>query len=133
MNQALSSATTAYGFERGLVDVQYRAAGASEALPERAQLDPAELLQAPPLAGLLGGGLQARLESALGPTVPDRALLRPAPFTAALTEARDALREAARGRDPGQARALDAARRLLDDELALRDLAAMYRGALQQG
>jgi hypothetical protein len=120
-----------YSFDRGLVDVQFRSA--EPALPaKREQLDPSESLSSPLQALLQGSGLQQRIETALQPPLAERSLLRPGPFTAALIEARDAFR-AASSADPAQAKLLDAARRTLDEELGLRELAAMYRGVLQQG
>ena len=121
--------------DRGLTGISHAAAQPGLALPAQRQLDPAESLAAQHLDAMLGPrGLAAELESALVPEVSDRGLLLPGAFRSALLSARDALLQAAgRGADAAGQRLLQRAARALDEDLALRDLAAMYRGVLHQG
>lgn len=124
MNDA---ALQALRFDRGLTEVLHT--GVQPALPSQRQLEPAEALAAQHLAALLAPrGLAAELEAALVPAVDDRALLLPGAFRQALEGARAALAQAA-----AADAALQPALGALDDELALRELAAMYRGVLHQG
>lgn len=117
-------------FERGLTEVLHGAAGTAPQLPAQRQLDPAEALAARHLQALLApAGLAGELEAALAPMVDDRALLLPGAFRQALDEARALLARAAAGGDLRLQQALAA----LDEDLALRELAAMYRGVLHQG
>jgi hypothetical protein len=121
--------------DRGLTEILHAGTQGAPALPQQHQLDPAESLAAPALDTMLGpAGLDAELEAALTPNVDDRALLLPAAFRGALEQARASLAQAAtQAAEPALQRLLQAAVRTLDDDLALRDLAAMYRGLLHQG
>lgn len=121
--------------DRGLTEILHAGLQGAPALPLQHQLDPAESLAAQALDGMLGpAGLDAELEVALAPAVDDRALLLPVAFRAALEQARSGLAQAAaQAAEPALQRLLQAAVRALDDDLALRDLAAMYRGLLHQG
>lgn len=76
--------------------------------------------------------LEDALDNAMRPTVEHRELLSPGAFRDALDRAHDELRTLAGEDEPG-ARTLNRCARLLKDEFELRDLLAMYRGALFQG
>ena len=120
--------------DRGLTEVLHGGAPAGPAMPAQRQLVPAESLAAQHLAALLAPrSLAAELEAALQPPVDDRALLLPGAFRGALEAARDELAQAATTADAAARRLLNDALRALDDDLALRDLATMYRGVLHQG
>lgn len=121
--------------DRGLTEILQGPSARPAALPGQQQLDPAESLARQQLDELLAPrGLAARLEAALVPQVADRALLLPGAFRAALEQARATLLQAAARRSDAQdRRSLRRAARVLDEDLALRDLAAMYRNVLHQG
>jgi len=121
--------------DRGLTEILQGPSAQPAALPGQQQLDPAESLARQQLDELLAPrGLAARLEAALVPQVADRALLLPGAFRAALEQARATLQQAAARRsDPQDQRSLRRAARALDEDLALRDLAVMYRNVLHQG
>jgi hypothetical protein len=121
--------------DRGLTQILQGPSAQPSALPGQQQLDPAESLARQQLDELLAPrGLAARLEAALVPQVADRSLLLPGAFRAALEQARAALQQAASRRSaPQDQRALRLAARVLDEDLSLRDLAAMYRNVLHQG
>lgn len=122
-------------FDRGITEILQGPSAQPASLPAQHQLDPAESLARQQLEDLLAPrGLAATLEAALVPQVIDRALLLPGAFRAALEQARAALQQAATRRtDPTDQRALQRAARALDEDLALRDLASMYRNVLHQG
>lgn len=124
----------ALAFDRGLVEVSHLHSGVDGALPQPRQLDPAEALAEPQLEALLAArGFDAMLEQALLPVPQQRALLLPLAFRHALEDARDAVRAAIPAAAPATARVLARAERALNEDLALRDLAQMYRSVLVQG
>ena len=121
-------------FDRGLVEVSHLRGGFDTALPQPRQLDPAEALAEPQLEALLAArGFDALLEQALLPVPQQRALLLPLSFRHALEDARDAVHAAIPAAAPATARLLARAERALNEDLALRDLAQMYRSVLVQG
>lgn len=121
-----------FAFDRGL-DRIIHGDSAAPALPQQHELAPSELEGVGQLERLFEQrSLEDRLEAAVRPEVSDRDLLLPAAFRAALDRALGTLRDAAEHR-PDDARVLNRAARLLKEETDLRDLVAMYRGALYQG
>lgn len=130
MNHALHSLR----LDRGLTEILHGGPQPGPALPSQRQLDPAESLAAQHLEALLSPrGLAAELDAALAPQVDDRALLLPGAFRSALEGARAVIGQAAQAADGPAQQLLQRAARALDEDLALRDLAAMYRGVLHQG
>jgi hypothetical protein len=122
--------------DRGLVQITHTRHEAMPSMPAQQQLDPAEALASTQIEHMLQPqGLHALIEAALHPQVRDRALLLPGLFRNALEAARDALRDGAKRQASGssQAKLLARAQRALEDDLALRDLAQMYRSVLHQG
>jgi type III secretion protein X len=119
--------------DRGLVQISHTRGGATPQMPQQQQLDPAQSLAGGQLDALLNAqGLGWVLESALHPPLRDRSLLLPGYFRHALEAARDAMRQAIQ-RQPALAKPLSPALRALEEDLALRDLAQMYRSVLHQG
>lgn len=117
--------------DRGLTEILPGQGEAAPALPASRPLDPPDAASAHRLESLLAPrGLAGELEAALVPDIDDRSLLLPGPFRRALDDARALLARSAGGEDGG---ALAQALRIVDEDLALRDLAAMYRGLLVQG
>lgn len=76
--------------------------------------------------------LENVLEDSVRPKVENRDILGPTAFCAALDKAHKTLHKLAE-QDEGNSRILNRCARLLKDEFELRDLIAMYRGALYQG
>ncbi|MHA3904759.1 type III secretion apparatus assembly protein SctX [Castellaniella sp. WN] len=101
-------------------------------LPERRNLAPSDDPALAQLDQLLDKpNIQRFLEEALRPDISDRDLLMPSQFAEALREALKALARLAE--NGGDSRTLNRAVRLLKEETNLRELVAMYRGALYQG
>lgn len=121
-------------FDRGLVEVSHLRGGFDAALPLPRQLDPAEALAEPQLEALLAArGFDAGAEQAL---LPVPAAARAAAAAGLSPCAGGRARRGARGHPGGRTgHGPDAARaeRALNEDLALRDLAQMYRSVLVQG
>ncbi|RYX93974.1 MAG: hypothetical protein EOO28_16450 [Comamonadaceae bacterium] len=76
--------------------------------------------------------LEDYISSVLAPQINEPSLMLPNRFNNALRAAMEEL-EAASEEDPRNGRILQRARRLLDDQVSLRDLVHMYRQALLKG
>ena len=76
--------------------------------------------------------LEDYIASALAPLINEPSLMLPNRFNNALRAAMDEL-DAVAEEDPRNVRILRRAKRLLDDQVALRDLVHMYRQALLKG
>ncbi len=121
-------------FDRGIDSISYATREAApQNLPDRQNLAPATEGVRAQLAQLLDQpNTSDFLEQALRPLVDNRELLMPARFNAALSDALNALGQAAEaGTD--DARVLNRAVRQLKEETGLRELVSMYRNALYQG
>lgn len=126
------SVGSSFPMDRGIEKI-VRSAGAGVETGPAAEISPAfspirprlELLYAQP-------NLEDYMAGQLSPAINEAALLLPNRFNAALHGAMEGLREAA-GTDPRNARVLTRAARLMSDQVALRDLAHMYRSALLKG
>ena len=102
-------------------------------LPEQRSITPVDTEAVGQLDRLFQqSSLEDLLEQAVRPEISNRELLSPGAFRDALDRAHDVLREHATQDEEG-ARLLNRCARLLKDEFELRDLVAMYRGALYQG
>ncbi|WP_194792868.1 hypothetical protein [Caenimonas koreensis] len=76
--------------------------------------------------------LEDYIAGQLAPSLSEPSLLMPSRFNRALREGEQQL-ELEEEKDPRNARILRAARRLMHDQVALRDLVQMYRSALLKG
>lgn len=123
-------------FDRGIDSITYARQEKAMPLPERSAAPPPDtevraqldlLLQKP--------SMDSRLDSLLRPHLENRALLSPGRFQEALGSTLQHLRQAAQQapESSGEARSLNRAVRLLNEEASLRDLVQMYRSALYQG
>lgn len=107
--------------------------GQPASLPDQRSITPVDTEAVGQLDRLFHStSLEDMLEAEVRPSVLNRELLSPGAFRDALDRAHDQLRQQAE-QDPDGARLLNRCARLLKDELELRDLVAMYRGALYQG
>ena len=124
-------------FDRGIDKITFKGQEAQQGLPEQRELTPADHAQRPMLDQLLAANnLESLLEAAIRPDFDDRDLLMPGKFKQAMDSSLASLRQAAEERlagDPGAARTLNRAARLLGEEVNLRDLLQMYRSVLLQG
>src|SRR5690554_473834 len=119
--------------ERGLERIIQSEHGQPE-LPAQQNVTPAEVEAVGQLDRLFRQpSLEDALEGAMRPVLDNRELLSPSAFRDALNRAHDELRALATEQTPDDARVLNRCARLLKDEFELRDLLAMYRGALYQG
>ena len=102
-------------------------------LPQGVNIAPSDMPQPAELDRLLAmPNLDDYLQGLFQPQLDDKELMQPGQFRAALDDAREMLRQAAEN-DPEDARTLNRAARLLNDEADLRDLLQRYRSMLRQG
>ena len=123
-------------FDRGIEAITARRLESGQTLPELRQLLPPDAKQ-PHLERLLRQPtLSSYIDQAIAPRLQDRSLLMPQAFRATLRSALKALRQRIdQQKDPRarSARVLARARRVLDEEAELRELAQMYASTLYQG
>lgn len=122
--------------DRGIETITYARQQNDAPMPERGQAPPPETGLRAQLDQLLQKpSMDSRLDQALRPLIANRDLLLPARFRETLGKVRTQLRKAAGSAPEGseQARVLNRAVRLLNDESDLRELEHMYRSALYQG
>lgn len=131
-------------FDRGIESITHasKAQGSGVgSMPERANAPPADLNNRPQLDRLLHQpSMDDMLDEGMRPVLENRDLLSPSRFRETLGQVLTNLRDSGdkylqRGDTPSmeQARSLNRAARLLQEESQLRELLQTYRSALYQG
>lgn len=123
-------------FDRGIDTITAEPRDASRTLPEMRKLLPPETKLAHLERLLNQPTLASYIEQSIAPQIRDRTLLMPHVFRATLQATLKELRkEIERNKDPRsrRGRVLSRARRVLDEEEELRELAQMYASTLYQG
>jgi type III secretion protein X len=124
-------------FDRGIDRVVDAPDAAQASLPEGDALVPAALARWAALEELLHAeNLESLLDAWVRPELAERELLAPRAFRAAMEAVLARFRGTAQARrqaNPRLGRLLDEAARVLGEDIELRDLLQMYRGALLQG
>lgn len=122
-------------FARGIERILSRQGERPSQLPDLPMLPPIEWPGSSSLARALATrSFEDDVQAVLRPSVGDRHLLRPGPFSRALADAKELLEytrsQLPPGNDAGRLEVLDRAIRQLQEEQVLRDLAFGYRAAL---